>query len=385
MIRFGWYTAIVLATLTALVLLWQFSLAVALFALSLAVAAAIRPLSENLSRGGLPRSMALFLSYALVVIVLGGLVSVVIKPLLSDARQGIDSLLTGYDRVKIHWQYADDQHLQGIAEQLPATEALFSAFTAEQSDDTVLAMFGVASDVSGYLSMLAIIIVLSMYWSTDQVRFERLWLSLLPHEQRFRSRNIWRDIEQGVGSYLRSEVLLSLLAGIMLWVGYWALGLKYVVLFAVLGALARLIPWLGDVFVLIILPCLAGLSGGLWVGIEAVIYTILILFILEAVVKPKIFSRQHYSSLLMLIVLVAMFDSFGLIGALLAPPVAVAIQILFTHLFSSRVSNGTNTSQENEIVHLKERLVGIKEKGASLPPETSNLVDRLEKLMDKTS
>ncbi|MCZ7672142.1 MAG: AI-2E family transporter [Chloroflexi bacterium] len=69
-----------------------------------------------------------------------------------------------------------------------------------------------------------VILFLSLYWSLDRVRFERLWLSLLPPEQRARARDIWQTIESDLGSYIRSEVAQSLLAGLLLGLGYWALG-----------------------------------------------------------------------------------------------------------------------------------------------------------------
>jgi len=50
--------------------------------------------------------------------------------------------------------------------------------------------------------------------------------------------------------------------------------------------------------------------------------------------------------------------------------------------------DGTNASQESEIVHLKAKLLRIKKLSASLeaslPLETSNLIERLEERMDKT-
>ena len=66
--------------------------------------------------------------------------------------------------------------------------------------------------------------------------FERLWLSLLPSGQRKQARGILRTIEQDLGAYIRSEVIQSLLAGLLLSLGYWLLGSPYPTLLASVGA-----------------------------------------------------------------------------------------------------------------------------------------------------
>jgi len=92
------------------------------------------------------------------------------------------------------------------------------------------------------------------------VRFERLWLSLLPVNYRSRSREIWRAIEEGVGAYTRRQVVESLLAGVILWL-VTVDGLELAAFLAVLAALLLLIPWLGSCYDY---PCISsGLSNGL--------------------------------------------------------------------------------------------------------------------------
>ena len=388
MSRIGWYTAIVLATLSGVLLLWQYRMAIVLFFLSLAVAAAIRPILELLSQRGLPRNVALLSSYALVIIGLAFLLLEVSKPLIYDIQQGLDSLSTGYEQVKNFWLNSNDQLLRGVAEGLPPTAAVYNALLGEQSNQLIQAVFGMAEGAALTVEKLSIIIILSIYWGIDQVHFERLWLSLLPLDQRSRARQIWRKIEEGVGKYLLGRLLQGALAGVLLWIGYWALGLKYITLLAILGALARLIPWLGATFD-VILVFLLGSTVGIWNGIGAAVYTALILFSMGIFVEPRLFSRQRYSPLLVATTVIALANSFGLIGAILGPALAVAIQILVSDLFYSNTYE-TSGLPANEIASVKARLFSIRAQMASLQNEdpmlqgTANLVDRLDGLVDKT-
>ena len=107
-------------------------------------------------------------------------------------------------------------------------------------------------------------------------------------------------------------------------------------LLALWGAIVRLIPWFGALIA--VLPALfIGIGISSTVGILATIYTIGILLTLKLVIEPRFFSRHKYSSLLIVLFVIALAETFGFIGVVLAPPLAVAIQILFQHLYSFAV------------------------------------------------
>jgi putative permease len=100
--------------------------------------------------------------------------------------------------------------------------------------------------------------------------------------------------------------------------------LRYPTIQAIAGALAWLIPVVGVIFA--ILPAVLGAIGaGVTMTIVSVIYTILVLLLLEFVVQPRLFRRRLYNPILVIVMLVPLADGFGLLGLLAAPPLAVAI------------------------------------------------------------
>jgi predicted PurR-regulated permease PerM len=132
-----------------------------------------------------------------------------------------------------------------LTSRLPPPSKLFAAITGDQGQLVLPAILGFSRGIAGLVSGLFVVLFLSLYWSLNQGHFERLWLSLLPPGQRNRTRNIWKTIEADLGAYIRSQVVQSLLAGLLLGLGYWALGSPYPVLLALTGALACLIPMVG--------------------------------------------------------------------------------------------------------------------------------------------
>jgi predicted PurR-regulated permease PerM len=386
MMRVAWVAALVLITLTILVLLWQFSAAVVMFLLSLAAAAAFRPMIETLSQRVPQKGLALAISFGLVVVALLALIFVVSGPLIANLQQAIDDLFMAYGRLKNIWLHAQSPLMVNLAEQLPPTQVLYDALIGDDPGHAIQAVFGAAEGTFEFLGRLAIVVALSLYWSADHVRFERLWLSLLPVESRAQARKIWQAIETGIGAYLRREFTLSVLGGVCLWIGYLMLGIHYPILLALIGALARLIPWLGPVLMALLL-ILAGSELGGWASLAAAAYTLLILILLEMTLGTRIFSRQRYSSLPLVIVMMALADSFGFLGVVLAPMLAVAIQILFSNLLPIHAVE-PNGTRDQTYTGLQEKMELIKQMTTTLggphASETASLTMRLEQLLEKS-
>jgi hypothetical protein len=162
--------------------------------------------------------------------------------------------------------------------------------TVERIDAAVQSVLGFTLSFFDIFAELGIVLILSLYWAVDRARFERLWLSALPVPSRATARDVWISVESGVGAYLRSEVLQSFLAGWMLGVGYWMLGLPYPVMLAVFGALAWMIPWIGGLIALAAVVVL-GWSAGAGPIVLASAYTVAVFVFLEKLVEPRLLDR----------------------------------------------------------------------------------------------
>jgi predicted PurR-regulated permease PerM len=239
---------------------------------------------------------------------------------------------------------------QTLVAQLPTPGKLFEAFTGDQGQLVLPALLGITKGFSGMVSGLLIIMFLSLYWIINQVHFERLWLSLLPSGQRKRARGIWRTIEPDLGAYIRCQIINSLLAGLLLGLGYWALGSPYPVLLALAGALACLIPVIGMALAMIP-PLLVGLLTSWQLSLFTVLFTLIILVALGLWVKPRIFNRKWDNPILTLMILIILAKAFSLLGIIIAPPVSAICQILWSLLVSHRLASGAAA----QVSDLKER------------------------------
>ena len=384
--RLAWFTSIILGTLAVLFLLWEFRSAVWIFLFSLAAAATFRPPIKQLTKRGLSLSMALLLVYGAVVLVVGGLLIVVSFNLLTELQDLANRFAIGYQHIEVVWPEGTPLQ-QAVASRLPTSDTLYDSIMGDNGLSTLPSVLEITSNLAENLTYLVIVLFLGIYWTVDQVRFERLLLSLIPIENRAPAREMWRQIETNVGSYLRSELIQSLLAGLLLGLGYWLIGLQYPTLLALIGAVVWLIPIMG-VLLALIPVIIVGVISGLWVGLIAGGYTLLVFWLLEYIIEPRFYDRRRFSSLLLLLVMLALIDAFGLAGLILAPPVAVAIQITFTWLIQKRIPAMTGKTIP-ELVDLQDRVSTIETKLATdeMPPSPRvvSMLDRLKELLNEAA
>lgn len=329
--RLATYTLIAATTIAALILLWQFRGIFILLALSLMVAAALRPSIDALIERGVPAMLARILVYVLLLGAMGVGLYFLSGALLDELQMLSNYLVVLYDSTYQRWE-AGTGLQQAVTARLSAPDQLAETMTGQSGLAIVQLLFGAAQSAVGALASGPIILVLSLYWSADRAHFERLWLSLLPANQRVPARTIYQRTETRMGAYLRSEFVQALLAVVMLALAYNALGLHYPLLTALLVGVAWLIPMAGFVFAMG-LSFVSGLAsgGGLELALSAVLITGVVMVFLEFVIEPRFFQRNEFSGLLIVLLVLVMVDAYGLIGFVIAPPLAVLLQISISH------------------------------------------------------
>jgi hypothetical protein len=131
--------------------------------------------------------------------------------------------------------------------------------------------------------------------------------------------------------------------------------------------------------------------NGVTTAALAASYTLLIFLVLELAIEPRLFRHRYLvSPLLVVLLILVLAEAFGLLGLLLAPPLAAAIQILLGNLLEQPIPAGTEHDQQAvHIADLQERITAVRglaeDTEAAASPEIKNLLDRLSHLMDQAN
>jgi putative permease len=379
--RLVWFALAVMTTLLALVVFWQFRVAFIYVLISLVVAAAIRPLFNRLAGRRLIVRIAWILLY---LVVLGCLIFL----LFLTAETAIKEIQQLGHTVAVQDKWVQPVWLEGSSFQqilltrLPQPSKLFEAVTGSQGQLVLPALLGFTQGIGSILSGVIVILFLSLYWSINQIHFERLWLSLLPSGQRKQARGIWRTVEPNIGAYIRGELIQSLLAGLLIGLGCWLFGSPYPAILALAGALACLIPVVG-VALAVVTALLLGLLTSLPLSMITALYVLIVLIALGVWVKPRLINRRWDNPILTVVLLFFLATAFGLVGIIIAPLLSIVFQILWSRLVTRRAVLGPAA----QISDLKERqaLVWAAIKTMDEPPLplVTSSMERLTRLLEK--
>jgi predicted PurR-regulated permease PerM len=379
--RLVWFALAVMTTLLALVVLWQLRIAVVYVLISLILAAALRPLFKRLAERRLPVRVAWILLYLLILVSFGFFLFLIGDTAIKEIQQ-LAHTVSVQDKWVLPLWLEGSSFQQVLLARLPPPSKLFEVVTGNQGQLVLPAILGFTQGIGGIVSGVIVILFLSLYWSINQIHFERLWLSLLPSGQRKQARGIWRTIEPEIGSYTRGQVIQSLLAGLILGLGYWVLGSPYPAFLGLAGAIACLVPVVGAV--LVIIPVLfVGLLTSVQLSLFTTIYALVVLIGLGVWVKPRLFNRRWDNPILTIVLLVFLANAIGLVGIIVAPLLSIVCQILWSRLISRRAVSGAAA----QLSDLKERqaLVWVAVKAMDEPPLplVTSSMERLTLLIEK--
>ena len=374
----------VFAILLAAAAIWQLRSIVLLALVSLAITAVMRAPIEHLITRGVRRGLAIVIAYG---VALGGVVALfylLSYPLTVEFSQLTENLMIAYERLE------SGRRVFGrldalLADRLPTVEELAALITGEQGAIIGQAILDFTQNIGAVVGQFFLAMVLSIYWTVDQVRFERFWLSLLPANQRARARNIWRSLEAQVGAYLRSEAIQCVLAGVLLGPGFWLLGVDYPVIWALLISLGWLVPLVGGLIFLLPLWLMVWTGQGALIATAAVFYTIVVLAFLEFFVERRLYTQTRYTNVLVIIIMLMLVDAYGIVGLLLAPPLATTVEILLAKLAETTARPTAQTIPDVDLSMLQERLdeTRLLVSGLDTPStlRLANMADRLSGLL----
>lgn len=376
-------------TLLLVLVLWQLRFVLFILLFSLFIAAAVRPLTRYLNQWHIKPVISQIAIYFVIFTVL-----VVSLYLVSDLLpREVSQLFSDFERgyAILHTEMSNGSPaLQSVAQWLP-NSADVMMFLQDGETNMLELVLGVGQRAFAILGGIGVAIVLSIYWSFDQVYFERLWLSAMPAERRSYIRDTWRDIEREIGFYIQSQVIQFVGTFVTLGSVFWIIGMPYVVTLSIVAATVALIPFVG-VLITVMVGFLVGLKVGVVFASLAAVGVLFISVFMRYVITTGIFDYRSYSSLLVVLTLIPFYETFGLFGFVLAPPFTVTVQLFLSHIFKASMRKGQYQNSET-VDTLKARMdnlsLAIQQEQTETAPENvqelASLIGRLGGLLTQAN
>jgi predicted PurR-regulated permease PerM len=325
----------VAGTALALYLLYRVRSVLQLIGLAVFLALALGPFVELLTRWRVRRTLAILIVYLALVGFLFLLGLVFIPPAVRQINAGVRELPTGISRLrenrtfrKYDDKYKITQQLQTQARKLPER---LTTIAKKLSAVTV----GAFAAVTKLLSVLA----LAFFLLRDGPRLaERLYRIRGPdQEERFRA--LGGDIYHSVSGYVAGNVGISVIAGLAAYAALKVIGVAFAAPLAVLVGVFDLLPLVGATIAAVIVGIVTLFYSFPTATIAWAIFVIVYQQLENQILTPVVYRRTvQVPGMLVLIAVLAGATLAGVIGALLAIPVAAAIQTVARDVYRQRAS-----------------------------------------------
>ena len=286
------------------------------------IAAAVNPFGNWLDKKRIPRLLGILLLY-LTVFMLGVFILTLIIPFVSqevgqlteDLPRFIAKITASLEAIK------GESGTFDIVGQLQVLLDAFSQFLQESSQSAVGFIINIFGGVISFFG----IVVISFYLSVMKKGIDSFLQSVVPDKYESYVLDLWHRSEKKLGHWFQAQLLLSLIIGLMTFVGLSLLDVKFALVLAVIAMILELVPNVGPVLAAI--PAVAfGFFQAPSIGFWVLILYIGIQMLENHILTPLILGKSlGINPVVVIIALLVGFNLAGIIGMILAVPVATII------------------------------------------------------------
>lgn len=189
--------------------------------------------------------------------------------------------------------------------------------------------------ISGAISFI-IFLFSSFFFLKEGRKIIDRFLNFLPKEYRIETEILIRKINSVLGGYLRGQLLLIVIISVIYYIALSLLGVKFALFLAVLSGFAEIIPIIGPIVAGAVAATVAYVSGSSNFGLSPVSSAAIVIGVYfaanqvqEYLIKPYIIGKiTQLHPLIILFAVIAGGSMAGMLGLILAVPIAAVVRIL---------------------------------------------------------
>ena len=280
----------------------------------------LNPFVRTLTRFKIPRTLAVFVIYLFIIALFSLLIAGIIPPLVEQSTSFANSL---------------PKYLSTLG---------ISPYISEQITGQIISSIGSlpgqiikvgVSIFSNVISVLAVL-VFSLYLLLSREKLEDQLGFLFGDEKKKKIGRVIDRLEMRLGGWARGELALMILVGSANYIGLSLMGIPFALPLAILAGLLEIIPNIGPITAAI--PgIIIGLSISPVTGLAVGALALLIQQLENYVLVPKIMEKSvGVSPLITLLALAIGFRIAGVVGAILAIPATITLQVLASEYIYSK-------------------------------------------------
>ena len=276
---------------------------------------ALRPLVDGLERIRLPRIISILLIYGIVFGLLGFVVASAIPSLIVQTSKLIHELPFVVERVMPYWNIDIRSVTQQIA---PVSENIFRL------------TLGIFSNIITTLTVL----VLTFYFLLEHKHTEKFIVETLGSAASARIMRVVTDLEKRLGAWVIGELFLMFCVGLFVYIGLaFVLHVDFALPLAIFAGILEIVPMIGPI-VSAVPAVLVAFATSPILAVSVVALYFIVQQLENNLLVPKVMQRAvGLNPVVSIVALLIGAKLAGVLGVVLAIPVATALSVLFHDIF----------------------------------------------------
>ena len=295
---------------------------------AIVIASAIEPAVAFFIRRRVPRFIAALLVYVLVFGSVFLIFYLFFPPIVADTANFLSAAPRYLDTLNLPASFSNIANTTGLSGAQPDTQSFVKTLLSIQSVFTassggVLQLF--FTFFGGVFSVM-MVIVLSFYFALQDTGVDDFLRLVMPAAHENYAVDLWKRSQKKIGLWMQGQILLSVIVGILVYLGLLIIGIPYALLLAVFTAFAEIIPIFGSLTAGTVAVIIAYSNGGLALGaIVAGLYIVVNQFESNLIYPLIVKKIVGVPPLLVIVALIAGYTLVGFIGVVLSVPVAAVL------------------------------------------------------------
>lgn len=309
------------------------------FAVAMVISYVLNPVVSLLNERKVPRTIAVLLIYAVFI----GSITVVLMNAIPIFVKQLQELNERLPQLTLK--------AEGMVDSFNDNSYLPHSVRMGVNHSLTKLENSISSGISGFINSLGskismvlaacIVPFMAFYILKDFQLIERSVLAIVPTAHRKNTIKLLRDIDQALGNYVRGQLLVCLIIGVLAYIGYMLIGMPYALLFASIVAMFNIIPYLGPFF-----GAAPAFVMAMTISVRMMALVAIINFacqVLEGnIISPQVVGRSlHLHPLSIIFALLVGGEAAGIVGMILAVPCFAVVKVTIQHIFLYYVDRKT--------------------------------------------
>lgn len=303
---------------------------IALLFASLIFTSSVDPWIDWMQKRKIPRSLGMVIIYLLLLAIVSFTVYLIIPPIIEQTSELSANFPHYVDKASAMFfnlqDYADKHEwLDSIKNSLGSVSSHLETATR--------GIFTTLYSIFGSIFAFFLVLVITFYMVVEEDAMKKLVWSLTPSKHQAYMIGLMNRIQKKIGLWFRGQLLLGLIIFFLTFVGLSILGVKYALILALIAGLTEVVPYLGPILSAIPAIFLAFTQSPMLAVFVLILYVV-IQAVENNILVPKIMQKAvGLNPIISIFVLMIGLKLGGIIGAILAIPIATALSVIIKDLF----------------------------------------------------